>query len=151
MKITLVSIPLLIDDTRTMGQIISLILLTYYIAVLKIHPHWTELCHRVELVSGVVLFLTYHMSLLTYDKSKHSGWWWITVILFAVTNFPLMIWFFVQFIKAYLPWIKKIVSKKSEIKNKSDDDALDRSARVRLLWQLALFSVREQIMNEKID
>jgi hypothetical protein len=95
MKITLVSIPLLIEDTRTMGQVISLILLTYYVAVLKIHPHWTEVCHKVELVSGVVLFLTYHMSLLTFDKAKYSGWWWITVILFAITNFPLMTWFFV--------------------------------------------------------
>ncbi|KAL4449825.1 hypothetical protein ABPG74_008198 [Tetrahymena malaccensis] len=148
-KIALVSLPVLFqEDIRTMGQVLNLILIIYYASVLYFHPFWTEICQKMELITGAAIFVTFHFCLLSYDKDDFSIWWWVTIIVISLTNIPLIFWYIISFFQAYKPSISKFFNYSPRRKMSESDDP---QARARLLWQLALFTVKKHIKKEKLQ
>ncbi|EAS06214.2 transmembrane protein, putative (macronuclear) [Tetrahymena thermophila SB210] len=148
-KIALVSLPVLLqEDIRTMGQVLNLILIIYYASVLYFHPYWTEICQKMELITGAAIFVTFHFCLLSYDKDDFSIWWWVTIIVISLTNIPLIFWYIISFFQAYKPSISKFFNYSPRRKMSESDDP---QARARLLWQLALFTVKKHIKKEKLQ
>ncbi|KAL4501593.1 hypothetical protein ABPG72_018644 [Tetrahymena utriculariae] len=148
-KIALVSLPVLFqEDIRTMGQVLSLILIIYYVSVLYFHPYWTEICQKLELITGAAIFITFHFCLLSYDKDDFSIWWWVTILVTSLANIPLIFWYIISFFQAYKPSLSKFFNYSTRRKMSESDDP---QARARLLWQLALFTVKKHIKKEKLQ